>query len=164
MHSSGKQTKFAPDSRAVAMAAEGLTPEGIMTPQAFANSLRVLLAIGGSTNALIHMTAVAGRLGITAVPLYLLAGLMLGEGGFVQLDVSESFISLTAEIGVLLLLFALGLEYSDVELREGLRTAIAGLLEGGITPEQVARVRGSYTGKALAAELRTRRRGRKKKG
>ena len=41
-----------------------------------------------------------------------------------QLDVSESFISLTAEIGVLLLLFTLGLEYSDNELREGLRTGV----------------------------------------
>ncbi|MCK4868315.1 MAG: dihydroxy-acid dehydratase, partial [Alphaproteobacteria bacterium] len=50
--------------RAVAMAAEGLTPDKIMTPQALANSLRILLAIGGSTNALIHMTAVAGRLGV----------------------------------------------------------------------------------------------------
>jgi len=50
--------------RAVAMAKEGLTPDRIMTPQAFANALRVLLAIGGSTNGLIHFTAVAGRLGI----------------------------------------------------------------------------------------------------
>ena len=47
---------------------------------------------------------------------------MLGEGGLVQLDVTEDFISIIAEIGVLLLLFTLGLEYSDVELRNGLRT------------------------------------------
>ena len=51
-------------ARAVAMAREGLTPQKIMTPEAFANAFRVLLAIGGSTNGLIHMTAVAGRLGI----------------------------------------------------------------------------------------------------
>jgi dihydroxy-acid dehydratase len=51
-------------ARAVEMAKEGLTPDRIMTPQAFSNALRVLLAIGGSTNALIHITAVAGRLGI----------------------------------------------------------------------------------------------------
>ena len=50
--------------RAVAMIEDGLTPDRIMTPQAFTNALRVLLAIGGSTNALIHFTAVAGRLGI----------------------------------------------------------------------------------------------------
>src|SRR3546814_15659027 len=46
------------------MAAEGLTPDRIMTPAAFRNALRVLLAVGGSTNALIHLTAMAGRLGI----------------------------------------------------------------------------------------------------
>lgn len=51
-------------ARAVAMAAEGLTPDRIMTPAAFRNALRVLLAVGGSTNALIHLTAMAGRLGI----------------------------------------------------------------------------------------------------
>ena len=50
--------------RAVQMAAEGLTPDKIMTPDAFANSLRILMAIGGSTNGIVHMTAVAGRLGI----------------------------------------------------------------------------------------------------
>ncbi len=51
-------------ARAVDMAAGGPTPDQIMTPEAFANAFRVLLAIGGSTNGLIHMTAVAGRLGI----------------------------------------------------------------------------------------------------
>jgi CPA2 family monovalent cation:H+ antiporter-2 len=76
------------------------------------------------------LSRLAGRLGITAVPFFLLAGLMLGEGGFVQLDVSRSFIELAAEIGVLLLLFTLGLEYSDDELRDGLRTGLpAGLVD-----------------------------------
>ncbi len=51
-------------ARAVGLASENLTPDKIMTPEAFANAFRVLLAIGGSTNGLIHMTAVAGRLGI----------------------------------------------------------------------------------------------------
>ena len=36
----------------------------IVTPQSVENALRVLLAIGGSTNAIIHLTAIAGRLGI----------------------------------------------------------------------------------------------------
>jgi dihydroxy-acid dehydratase len=49
---------------AVAMAATGLTPEKILTPKAFKNALRVLLAIGGSTNGIIHLAAIAGRLGI----------------------------------------------------------------------------------------------------
>ncbi len=50
--------------RAVALAAEGLTPDKIMTPEALANGLRILLAIGGSTNGIVHLAAIAGRLGI----------------------------------------------------------------------------------------------------
>ncbi len=49
---------------AVAMIGRQLTPEKILTPAAFENALRVLLAIGGSTNGLIHLTAIAGRMGI----------------------------------------------------------------------------------------------------
>ena len=51
-------------ARAVEMAREGLTPDKIMTKDAFANAFKMLLATGGSTNGLVHMTAVAGRLGI----------------------------------------------------------------------------------------------------
>ena len=51
-------------TRAVAMAREGLTPDRIVTPGALTNALRVVLAAGGSTNALIHLTAIAGRAGI----------------------------------------------------------------------------------------------------
>ena len=40
------------------------TPQNVMTNAAFENALRVLLAISGSTNALIHLTAIAGRLGV----------------------------------------------------------------------------------------------------
>lgn len=50
--------------RAVEMAAEGLTPDKIMTSESLANSLRILLAIGGSTNGIVHLAAIAGRLGI----------------------------------------------------------------------------------------------------
>jgi dihydroxy-acid dehydratase len=49
---------------AVAMAKARLTPERILTGKAFENALRVLLSIGGSTNAIIHLTAIAGRVGI----------------------------------------------------------------------------------------------------
>jgi dihydroxy-acid dehydratase len=51
-------------AQAVAMVEQGLTPDRILTPHAFENALRVLLAIGGSTNGIIHLTAIAGRLGI----------------------------------------------------------------------------------------------------
>jgi dihydroxy-acid dehydratase len=53
---------------AVELAASRLTPERIITPKAIDNALTALLAIGGSTNAVIHLTAIAGRVGV-AVPL-----------------------------------------------------------------------------------------------
>jgi dihydroxy-acid dehydratase len=49
--------------RAVGLASEGTRPDQIMTEAAFDNALRVLQATGGSTNALVHLAAVAGRLG-----------------------------------------------------------------------------------------------------
>jgi dihydroxy-acid dehydratase len=45
--------------------ADHLRPSRIMTEKAFENAVRVLLAIGGSTNAIIHLTAIAGRLGLS---------------------------------------------------------------------------------------------------
>lgn len=95
-----------------------------------AEAALVFIEIGAVAIGLAILARAAGRLGITAVPLYLLSGLLLGNGGFIQLDVSESFITIMAEIGVLLLLFALGLEYSDVELRTGLRTGwVSGIID-----------------------------------
>lgn len=49
---------------AVQMALDQLTIDRILTPAAFSNAIRVLLAIGGSTNAIVHLAAIAGRLGI----------------------------------------------------------------------------------------------------
>lgn len=82
------------------------------------------IEIGAVAVVLAALARLAARLGITAIPLYLLAGLAVGEGGVAPLDVSEGFISLVAEIGVLLLLLTLGLEYSGSELRHGLRTGV----------------------------------------
>jgi dihydroxy-acid dehydratase len=49
--------------QAVQMARDGLTIDKVLTQASFENGLRVLLAIGGSTNGIVHLTAVAGRLG-----------------------------------------------------------------------------------------------------
>jgi dihydroxy-acid dehydratase len=49
---------------AVKMAHERLTIDKILTPQAFENAMRVLLAIGGSTNGIVHLAAIAGRMGL----------------------------------------------------------------------------------------------------
>ena len=85
--------------------------------------------IGAVALVLAVLARVAGRLGITAIPFYLLAGLAVGEGGIAPLDISEDFIRQVAEIGVLLLLLTLGLEYTSAELRSGLRT---GLVPGAV--------------------------------
>ena len=91
-----------------------------------------ILAAGGSGTALLELGSVllvlgvlgriAGRLGLPAVPLYLVAGLAVGEGGILPLEASEEFIAIGSEIGVVLLLLLLGLEYSIDELFDGLRT------------------------------------------
>src|SRR5271170_1812207 len=49
---------------AMQLARSGLTPDRIVTADAVENALRVLMAIGGSTNAVLHLTAIAGRAGI----------------------------------------------------------------------------------------------------
>ena len=51
-------------ARAVQMAIDGLTIDKILTEAAFENALRVLLAIGGSTNGIVHLAAIAGRVGL----------------------------------------------------------------------------------------------------
>jgi dihydroxy-acid dehydratase len=49
---------------AVKLIGSKLTPDKIITPKSIENALRVLLSIGGSTNAIVHLTAIAGRAGI----------------------------------------------------------------------------------------------------
>ena len=50
-------------TQAVQMARDRLTVDKVLTAEAFENAMRVLLAIGGSTNGIIHLTAIAGRMG-----------------------------------------------------------------------------------------------------
>ncbi|MFP5322754.1 MAG: cation:proton antiporter, partial [Acidimicrobiia bacterium] len=78
--------------------------------------------LGAVVLVLAVLARLAGRFGMPAIPLYLVAGLVIGDGGFAAVDVSVEFIELAGQIGVLLLLFTLGLEYTADELREGLRT------------------------------------------
>ncbi|RCG31827.1 dihydroxy-acid dehydratase [Sphaerisporangium album] len=73
--------------RVVAMVREGLRPSAIMTSAAFDNAVTVLAAIGGSTNAVIHLCAIAGRLGL---PLPLERFQELGRRVPVLADVSPS--------------------------------------------------------------------------
>ena len=62
------------------------------------------------------LARVAHMLSMSAVPLYLLAGLLFGDGGLFGVEVSDGFLEVVAELGVLILLLLLGLEYSGDEL------------------------------------------------
>jgi monovalent cation:H+ antiporter-2, CPA2 family len=74
--------------------------------------------------------ALALRVGISPIPLYLIAGLAFGTGGILPLATSEEFVAVGAEIGVVLLLLTLGLEYNADELAASLRgNARAGLVD-----------------------------------
>ncbi len=58
------QAAEASGRRIVEMAEQNLRPSDIMTRDAFENAIRVCMSVGGSTNAIIHLVAIAGRLGI----------------------------------------------------------------------------------------------------
>ncbi|MER6280171.1 cation:proton antiporter [Streptomyces sp900105245] len=75
----------------------------------------------------------AARLRFSPIPLYLLAGLAFGEGGLLPLGTSEEFVAIGAEIGVILLLLMLGLEYTASDLVSNLRTQYpAGLVDAAL--------------------------------
>jgi len=64
VHADRLRAAEASGKRAVEMAANPLRPSQVVTQKSVENALRILLAIGGSTNAIVHLTAIAGRAGI----------------------------------------------------------------------------------------------------
>jgi dihydroxy-acid dehydratase len=64
VHADRLRAAEATGARAVALARSDLTPDRIITKEAVENAVRVLLALGGSTNGVIHLAAIAGRVGI----------------------------------------------------------------------------------------------------
>ncbi|MBT2394814.1 cation:proton antiporter [Streptomyces sp. ISL-100] len=86
------------------------------------NTTALLIELGSLILALGLIGRVAGRVGLSPIPLYLLAGLAFGHGGLLPLNASEDFVAVGAEIGVILLLLLLGLEYSASELVTSLKT------------------------------------------
>ena len=90
----------------------------------------LLTELGALLFALGMLGRIGRRIGLSPIPLYLLAGLAFGHGGLIPLSASEQFIEVGSEIGVILLLVMLGLEYSASELVGNLRSAApAGLLD-----------------------------------
>lgn len=82
----------------------------------------LLIELGAVILSLGLLGRIAGRIGFSPIPLYLLAGLAFGHGGIFPLDATEDFIATGAEIGVILLLLLLGLEYTAAELVTNLKT------------------------------------------
>ena len=81
-----------------------------------ANASWTLVEIGAILLALGALAIVARRLAVSVVPLYLLLGLSLGQGGLLPLNLSATFLNTGAQFGAILLLLMLGLEYSGQEL------------------------------------------------
>ncbi|WP_406051189.1 cation:proton antiporter [Kribbella sp. NBC_00889] len=86
------------------------------------NLTALLIELGAVILALGILGRIAGRLGFSPIPLYLLAGLAFGHGGLLPLAASEEFVATGAEIGVILLLLLLGLEYTASDLVSTLET------------------------------------------
>ncbi|GAA4919723.1 cation:proton antiporter [Streptomonospora salina] len=84
-------------------------------------SVPLFLELGAVLVALSLASSVARRWGLSPVPLYLLAGLALGEGGVAPVPAAGAFIGTGAAIGMVLLLLLLGLEFSPAEFSQSLR-------------------------------------------
>jgi CPA2 family monovalent cation:H+ antiporter-2 len=89
-----------------------------------------LIELGAVVFCLGLLARLAGRIGMSPIPLYLVGGLFFGAGSLVKLEGMHEFAHLSSEIGVILLLLMLGLEYTAKELVTGLRQSWqAGVLD-----------------------------------
>lgn len=100
------------------------------TTAAGADPATVLVELGSVLLLLAVVGRIAGRLRLSPIPLYLAAGLFVGEGSPLELAHVRDFIETGAQIGIILLLLMLGLEYSGRELVSGLHSnRAAGLVD-----------------------------------
>ncbi|MGW0249522.1 cation:proton antiporter [Nocardia goodfellowii] len=89
-----------------------------------------LVELGAVLFALGMLGRVAVHFGMSPIPLYLLGGLVFGHGGVIELETAVEFGHVAGEIGVVLLLLLLGLEYTAAELVTGMRRSwAAGLVD-----------------------------------
>jgi CPA2 family monovalent cation:H+ antiporter-2 len=82
----------------------------------------VLVELGAAITGLALLARLAARAGISPIPLYLLGGLAFGRGGLAPLDSADEVLRVGSEIGAVLLLFMLGLEYTGAQLARGVRS------------------------------------------
>lgn len=87
VHADRLRAAEASGARAVALGRDGPTPRQIVGEKAIHNALRVLLAIGGSTNGILHLAAIAGRVGL---PLPLAELNRLSDGTPVLVDLKPT--------------------------------------------------------------------------
>jgi CPA2 family monovalent cation:H+ antiporter-2 len=83
----------------------------------------VLIEIGGVLLLLGTIAFIASRIALSAVPLFLALGLAFGQGGIAPLELSSQFLNTGAQIGAILLLLLMGLEYSAREISETFRSS-----------------------------------------
>ena len=95
--------------------------ESVVAAAASAQTAGVLAEVGAALLLLGIVAFIANRLKFSVVPLYLLIGLAIGEGGVVPLSLSEEFLNTGAQIGAIMLLLLLGLEYSAYDLAKAFR-------------------------------------------
>lgn len=95
--------------------------ESVFAAAASAQTAALLAEVGAALLLLGIVAFIANRLKFSVVPLYLLIGLAIGEGGVVPLSLSEEFLNTGAQIGAIMLLLLLGLEYSAYDLAKAFR-------------------------------------------
>ncbi|GBE65655.1 potassium transporter [Mycobacterium sp. MFM001] len=84
-------------------------------------SVAPMLELGAILTLLAVLGAVSRRFALSPIPVYLVTGLFLGNGGIAQMAAASDFITTGAPIGVVLLMLTLGLEFSAVEFASSLR-------------------------------------------
>lgn len=83
----------------------------------------ILLELGIVFLVLAVLSRTASRLGLSAIPAFLLIGLLLRDGGLFDLTATDEFLEVGSQIGIVLLLLLLGLEYTPAELMGSLRSS-----------------------------------------
>jgi CPA2 family monovalent cation:H+ antiporter-2 len=96
-----------------------INPVMALAPSAEAS--QTLAEIGALLLALGVIAFIAARLNFSVVPLYLVLGLAVGQGGFGLVSLSSDFLAIGAQIGAILLLLLLGLEYSAPDLAQAFK-------------------------------------------
>jgi len=91
----------------------------------------LLLEVGALLLGMSLLGRLALLIGISPIPFYLVLGLSFGQGGLIPLRASAEFLEAGSEIGIILLLALLGLEYTAPELLDSLKSArTAGIVDG----------------------------------